>query len=194
MADVGGREAEIEAVRTVRSYLPPGNLGDQLLQAAIDALRSSGSAAQNQEEALLWQAREALRYTREYVGEDTLPAIEGWSWYDATVAIDRFLAARSPQDKDQDLDDGEGWQTMSTICEACGHEQGRVSGSAAQNQEGRCEECGHLWSRHRGSTCLDCDAARSPQDENHEPRSVLLDTVIRRHVSPQGEDHKEKGI
>jgi hypothetical protein len=57
---------------------------------------------EDQEAALLWQAREALRYTREYVGEDTLPAIEGWSWYDATVAIDRFLAARSPQDEDHE--------------------------------------------------------------------------------------------
>jgi hypothetical protein len=26
---------------------------------------------------------EALRLTREYVGEDLLPAVEGWSWYDA---------------------------------------------------------------------------------------------------------------
>ena len=25
---------------------------------------------------------EAFRLTREYVGEDTLPAIEGWSWFD----------------------------------------------------------------------------------------------------------------
>ena len=33
------------------------------------------------------QAREALRLTREYVGEDALPAIEGWSWYDADNAL-----------------------------------------------------------------------------------------------------------
>lgn len=26
---------------------------------------------------------EAIRLTREYVGEDLLPAVEGWSWYDA---------------------------------------------------------------------------------------------------------------
>jgi hypothetical protein len=39
----------------------------------------------------LWQAREALRLTREYVGEDRLPAIEGWSWFDATVLIDALL-------------------------------------------------------------------------------------------------------
>jgi hypothetical protein len=28
-------------------------------------------------------AREAFRLTREYVGEDMLPEIPGWSWYDA---------------------------------------------------------------------------------------------------------------
>lgn len=40
---------------------------------------------------LLEQAKEALRLTREYVGEDMLPALDGWSWYDATVAIQNFL-------------------------------------------------------------------------------------------------------
>lgn len=41
---------------------------------------------------LLWQAREALRLTREYVWPAVrLPAIEGWSWWDATVAIDAAL-------------------------------------------------------------------------------------------------------
>ncbi len=33
----------------------------------------------------LEQCVEALRLTREYVGEEMLPALEGWSWYDATV-------------------------------------------------------------------------------------------------------------
>lgn len=28
---------------------------------------------------------EAIRLTVEYVGNDTLPAVEGWSWYDALV-------------------------------------------------------------------------------------------------------------
>jgi hypothetical protein len=43
-------------------------------------------------ERLLIKAREALRLTREYVGEGLLPNIEGWSHYDATIAIDVFLA------------------------------------------------------------------------------------------------------
>lgn len=40
---------------------------------------------------------EALRLTQEYVGPDTLPPIEGWSWYDALVkyAPDLAEAARS---------------------------------------------------------------------------------------------------
>jgi hypothetical protein len=41
----------------------------------------------------LAQAREALRLTREYVGEDVLPALPGWSWHDATVKIDELLGA-----------------------------------------------------------------------------------------------------
>ncbi len=28
---------------------------------------------------------EAMRLTREYVGEEMLPPLPGWSWYDATV-------------------------------------------------------------------------------------------------------------
>jgi hypothetical protein len=64
----------------------------------------------------------------------------------------------------------------------------RSSGSAAQNQEGRCEECGHLWSRHRGSTCLDCDAARSPQDEDPHPDYDVSAILAER--SPQDEDHE----
>lgn len=44
-----------------------------------------------QRNVVLIMAREALRLTREYVGEDKLPAIKGWSWYDATEAIDAYL-------------------------------------------------------------------------------------------------------
>ena len=42
--------------------------------------------------ALLLQAREALRLTREYVAPKVeLPAVPGWAWYDATVVIDAAL-------------------------------------------------------------------------------------------------------
>lgn len=34
---------------------------------------------------------EALRLTREYVGEERLPALEGWSWYDATLNAEELL-------------------------------------------------------------------------------------------------------
>ena len=37
-------------------------------------------------------ALEAFRLTREYVGEELLPAIPGWSWYDATVALKEALS------------------------------------------------------------------------------------------------------
>ncbi len=47
-------------------------------------------------ERLLAEAREALRFTREYVGEELLYAGEGWGWYDSTVAITAFLADNYP--------------------------------------------------------------------------------------------------
>lgn len=47
-------------------------------------------------------AKEAIRLTREYVGADVLPAINGWSWYDATVAID--LALKAAADAQQSAD------------------------------------------------------------------------------------------
>lgn len=37
-------------------------------------------------ESMALRLAEALRLTREYVGEEALPAIEGWSWYDALEA------------------------------------------------------------------------------------------------------------
>lgn len=47
---------------------------------------------------VLHQAREAIRLTREYVdvycyidGPKLLPAIAGWSWFDAVAAIDAAL-------------------------------------------------------------------------------------------------------
>jgi hypothetical protein len=34
-------------------------------------------------EAAIAELAQAIRLTREYVGEELLPPIEGWSWYDA---------------------------------------------------------------------------------------------------------------
>lgn len=34
--------------------------------------------------------REAIRLTREYVGEPMLPALEGWTWFDAIAATGGF--------------------------------------------------------------------------------------------------------
>ncbi len=47
--------------------------------------------------AALEQCVEALRLTREYVGEDLLPPLEGWSWYDATVNAQDVLEAFEDQ-------------------------------------------------------------------------------------------------
>ncbi len=40
---------------------------------------------------VLSRALRALCLTRDYVGEDILPAIEGWEWYDAGMAICKLI-------------------------------------------------------------------------------------------------------
>lgn len=57
---------------------------DLLLAAALDARATLQEA--------LATVREHIRLTREYVGKDVLPAIDGWSWYEAMKLIDRLAA------------------------------------------------------------------------------------------------------
>jgi hypothetical protein len=45
----------------------------------------------------------AMRLTREYVGEETLPAIEGWSWFDWTKEAEAALAATAPTPPDEPM-------------------------------------------------------------------------------------------
>jgi hypothetical protein len=40
---------------------------------------------------LLSKALRAICFTRDYVGEDLLPAIEGWEWYDAGLVISKAI-------------------------------------------------------------------------------------------------------
>lgn len=52
--------------------------------------RRTGVSAETASRAL-----RALCFTRDYVGEDTLPAIKGWEWYDAG----KLLAEAIPEDR-----------------------------------------------------------------------------------------------
>jgi hypothetical protein len=49
-------------------------------ECAADEAERRGRAAAHAR--LLSEGIEAFRLTREYVGEDMLPAVEGWSWFD----------------------------------------------------------------------------------------------------------------
>ena len=49
--------------------------------------------------ALVADGIEAFRLTREYVGEDTLPDIEGWSWFDWTQKAAAYLATKEPNER-----------------------------------------------------------------------------------------------
>lgn len=48
--------------------------------------------ALEQERALSDQLAQALRLTQEYVGNELLPALPGWSWFDA---LEAYKAARA---------------------------------------------------------------------------------------------------
>ncbi len=80
-----GRLAEIRA----KPDIDP-DAAEELL-AEVDALRAE---AQQLREAL-WRGVEAMRLTREYVGEDVLPVVEGWSWFDWTREALAALAGSS---------------------------------------------------------------------------------------------------
>ena len=60
--------------------------------------------ALEQERGGLWgaaqEALEAFEFTRQYVGYDMLPALPGWSWYDACERLRAALAAehQEPQE------------------------------------------------------------------------------------------------
>jgi hypothetical protein len=41
----------------------------------------------------LEKCRDGFEFTRQYVGCETLPAIEGWSWYDGDVAAKAAITA-----------------------------------------------------------------------------------------------------
>jgi hypothetical protein len=49
-------------------------------------------------DAAIEELTEAIRLTVEYVGTETLPPVEGWSWYDALVkyAPDKAAALAHP--------------------------------------------------------------------------------------------------
>ena len=56
-------------------------------------------------QTIAYQAVEALRLTREYVEPKvSLPEIEGWSWYDATLAYRRALDAACGDDEEMFVD------------------------------------------------------------------------------------------
>lgn len=47
-------------------------------------------------EFALYRARVALEQTRQYVGEELLPAKPGWAWFDVTARIDELIGPPAP--------------------------------------------------------------------------------------------------
>jgi hypothetical protein len=86
----------VEAMREIVSYLrseysagrfPVPEHYVDTVEAALSTPAVEPTTAQPPTasmEALVAEGIEAVRLTREYVGEEVLPEIEGWSWYDWT--------------------------------------------------------------------------------------------------------------
>jgi len=88
--ELASRDAEIE--RLERSCLNIKRILGETGKAAVSELAAQQQRMANLAAALA-QCNSALHLTREYVGVGLLPAIPGWSWFDAVVASDSALAA-----------------------------------------------------------------------------------------------------
>ena len=64
----------------------------ELADISISALEQNPNLIREMREVLR-QAEQAIHFTREYLGVERLPAIPGWSWYDATLRLKAILAA-----------------------------------------------------------------------------------------------------
>jgi hypothetical protein len=128
------------------------------------------------EEALRF-ASEAIRYTREYVGEERLPAIEGWSWFDATRKIDAVLAAAGEGEDRPPHSEPDPDQPFHPC--ACGgehltidHPSGSRLPEPSEGEDPRCATCRDVGAAY----CDDCSSrvrpdarsgSRLPEPEDH---------------------------
>jgi hypothetical protein len=60
-------------------------------RTCVKRMYDSLSEDRDKYKALVLDGIEAVRFTREYVGEELLPAIEGWSWFDWLVAAEKAV-------------------------------------------------------------------------------------------------------
>ena len=77
----------------------PGSEDDHKYQPGADGLCSCQRDTPPTDEALralVEEGLEAFRLTREYVGEDTLPNVAGWSHFDWSTKARAVLAAARP--------------------------------------------------------------------------------------------------
>ena len=75
----------------IKRYTPQNMCGTNLHSCYMDCEKPDGNYVTYEDhiakvkkyrDALL-QYREAMEFTRQYVGYEMLPEIKGWSWYDA---------------------------------------------------------------------------------------------------------------
>jgi hypothetical protein len=132
-----------------------GPATEHLVHEWADRLRSSGSAAQNQED----DGRCHCDICR---NKEIQPSRSGSAAQNQDgEAIARFIEDEQRDRGDLDPD------TVEVLLKRIRHTFPRFSGSAAQNQEERVYDCAYNNARY-AQPCDRCPAARSPQDEDHE--------------------------
>jgi hypothetical protein len=113
------QEAAYWEARRQHMGLTDKQVGD-LLRAAAPHMPVRATPPPDDLRALVEQGIEALRLTREYVGEDVLPATPGWSWFDWTERAREALRAATPESPyhlpDCPFWEGEG---IDCTCPAC---------------------------------------------------------------------------
>lgn len=72
---------------------PPYTLADNPGPSGSDFRRAEAA------EAMLRGGIEAMRLTREYVGEDVLPAVRGWSWFDWSTRAAALVGEQTAEPK-----------------------------------------------------------------------------------------------
>lgn len=76
---------------------------DGMAGGLIDALDAHGYSVHGPEADdtanLIAEGINAFQFTRDYVGQDVLPPVEGWSWFDWTQRAQAWLARRAREEQ-----------------------------------------------------------------------------------------------
>ncbi len=84
---------ELETINKL--YLELSQIATATTDSELKLLDKINEVKKQREElvAALEECRQAFDFTRQYIGEEKLPAIKGWSWFDADTKAREALAS-----------------------------------------------------------------------------------------------------